>query len=81
MAKRMNYGLGAEEPRFDWRQVQDTFLHSVQTGSGAHPAPVLWVSGSFSRRVKLPVCEADHATASSAEAKNVWSYISAPPTF
>jgi hypothetical protein len=39
-------------------------LHSVKTGSGAHPAFHL---GALSRGVKQPGCEADHSPPSSAE--------------
>jgi hypothetical protein len=44
--------------------------HSVQTGSGAHPAsyPMGGTRGSFPG-VKRPGCEADHSPPSSAEVK------------
>jgi hypothetical protein len=43
---------------------------SIQTGSGAHPAPYPWVSGALSLGVKRPVREADHSPSSSAVVKN-----------
>jgi hypothetical protein len=50
--------------------------HRVQTGSGPHPASYpMGTRGSFPG-VKRPGREADHSPPSSAEVKNVWSYIS-----
>jgi hypothetical protein len=43
-----------------------SLLHSVQTGSEAHPMSI----GAFSPAVKWPGCEADHSPPSSAEIKN-----------
>jgi hypothetical protein len=52
-------------------------LHSLQTGSEAHPNSIQWVrGGALSPEVKRPGREADHARPSSAEVKNTWSYIS-----
>jgi hypothetical protein len=53
---------------FDSRQGEVLFLlHSVQTGSEAHPAPYTMGTGDFTPRVKR---EADHSPSSSAEVKN-----------
>jgi hypothetical protein len=46
-----------------------SLLHSVQTGSGAHPASYPMGSGALSVGVKLPGSEADHSSPS-AEVKN-----------
>jgi hypothetical protein len=51
---------------FDSRHGQYFFLHSVQTGSGAHPGSYLMDTVG----VKRPGHEADHSPTSSAEVKN-----------
>jgi hypothetical protein len=53
--------------------------HRVQTGSGAHPPPIQWVSGALSLEVKRSGRKADHSLPSSAEVKNAWSYTFTPP--
>jgi len=55
-----------------------TLHHHVQTGSGAHPPSYPVDTGVHSPGVKWPQHESDHLPASSAEAKNVWSYTSTP---
>jgi hypothetical protein len=51
------------------------FLHVVQTGSGAHPAPYpMGIGGSFPE-VKRPGREADHSPSTSAEVKNNCTWI------
>jgi hypothetical protein len=47
-------------------------IHSVQTGSEAHSAPIRWVPG-----VKRPGLEADHSPPTSVDL--VWIYTSTPP--
>jgi hypothetical protein len=55
--------------------------HLVETGSRAHTVSYPWVPGAFSLGLKLPGREADHSPPFSTEAKNEWSYISAPPIY
>jgi hypothetical protein len=43
-----------------------------------HPI-IQWVPRALSLGVKWLGCEADHSSPSSAEVKNVWSYISTTP--
>ena len=45
------------------------FLHNVQAGSGAHPAPCSVVMGFF-HGVKWPGCDVDQSPSSSAEIKS-----------
>jgi hypothetical protein len=53
-------------------EVQNfSLLHSVQTGSEAHPAPyTMGTGGLFSLGVKRPGREVDHSPPSSAKVKN-----------
>jgi hypothetical protein len=46
-----------------------SLLHSVQTGSGAHPASYIMGTGGYFP-VKLPWREADHSPRSNAEVNN-----------
>jgi hypothetical protein len=46
--------------------------HSVQTGSGAHPASHSLGTGGAYPRVKWPGPEADHSTSLSAMVTNAW---------
>jgi hypothetical protein len=64
-----------------WWEVRVPSLHNrVQTGSGAHPASYpVGTRGSF-HGVKRLGRESNHLPPSSAEVKNVWSYISTPNT-
>jgi hypothetical protein len=48
--------------------------HSVQAGSGAHPA-----SHPMCTEVKRPGHEANHSPPPNAEVKNAWNYTSTPP--
>jgi hypothetical protein len=56
-----------------------SFLHCVQTGSGAHPASYPMGTRGFSLGVKRPGREADNTPPSSAEVKNAWGCISILP--
>jgi hypothetical protein len=47
-----------------------SLLHSVQTGSGAHPESYPMGTGALSPGVKRPGREADHSPPSSADVKN-----------
>jgi hypothetical protein len=61
----------AGRPGFDsWKRQDFSLLHSVQTGSGAHPAPYPMDTGGASPGVKLPGHEADHSPPFSADVKN-----------
>jgi hypothetical protein len=62
--------LPAGRPGFVFRQVQETFLHNVQTSSGAHPAPVQWVPGSLSSAVKRQGRKTDYSPPSDAKVMN-----------
>jgi hypothetical protein len=63
---RYSDGLRARRPGFDSQKRQVfSLLHSVQTGSGAHPASYPMCTG-----VKRLGREADHLNPSSAEVKN-----------
>jgi hypothetical protein len=46
---------------------------------GPTPPLIQWIPGGLTLRIKQPGREADHAPPSSAEVKDVWSYISTPP--
>jgi hypothetical protein len=62
-------------PEFESRWGQEfTFLHVVQTGSGAHPA-----SHRMSTGGEGTWCGADHSPPTSAEVNKMWIYISTPP--
>jgi hypothetical protein len=68
-----------EELVFDSRQGQKTFLCSVQTGSGAHPASCPVGTGGSFPLDKRPGREVDHSPPSSVDVKNPRSYTSTPP--
>jgi len=59
----------------------EIFLFTTASRMNLEPTqpPVQWVLGPLSLGVKWLGCEADHSPLSSAEAKNAWSYTSAPP--
>jgi hypothetical protein len=62
-------GYGLEDPGF--RQDKTfSLLHSVQTGTQAHPASYPIGTGAISPGVKRPGREADHSPPSSAEVNN-----------
>jgi hypothetical protein len=65
---------------FESRQGQEySFLHVVQTGSGAHPASYpMGTDGSFPG-IKWSGLEADYSRPTSAEVKKIWIYTSIPP--
>jgi hypothetical protein len=65
----IDYGLEAGGP-FRAGARDFSLLHSVPTGSGAHPAYSLLSTGAHSPGVKRPGREADHSPACSAEVKN-----------
>jgi hypothetical protein len=69
--------LWGGRPELTSRQGKDfSLLHSVQPGSGAHPASYpMGTGGSFSW-VKRSDREADRSPPSSAEVVNTWSYTS-----
>jgi hypothetical protein len=53
------------------------YLHSVHTGTGAHPALYLTGTGGFSPELKRPgVRENNHSHPSTAKVKNAWCYTS-----
>jgi hypothetical protein len=56
-----------------------SFLHVVQTGSGAHQASHTKGTGGSFPGVNLPGREADHSPPTSAEVKKTWIYTSTPP--
>jgi hypothetical protein len=56
----------------------ESFLHVVQTSSGAHPASYPMVTGGSFSGGKA-VSEADHSPPTSAEVKKTWLYTSTPP--
>jgi hypothetical protein len=76
----LSYGLDDWGSRFRFPAGAGKFYphHRVQNGSGAHPASYSVGTGGSFHVVKRPGREADHSPPSSAEVKNVWSYISTP---
>jgi hypothetical protein len=60
-------GLGVEELGSDSREGQDTFLHCVQGGTGAHSASYTIGTGGSPLGVKRLESETDHSPPSSAE--------------
>jgi hypothetical protein len=62
-------------------RAQFITLQVVQTGSGAHPASYLMVLGALSQEVKWQGLQADHSPPTSAEVKNIctWIYTSSWP--
>jgi hypothetical protein len=50
--------------------MQDFSLHSIQTGSGAHPASYLMATGGSYPGGKAAGREADHSASSNIEVKN-----------
>jgi hypothetical protein len=70
--QRRNTGWTARV-RFSTEARDLSLLHSVQTGSGAHPASM---ARTLTPGLKLPGLEADNSPPSSAE---IWSYTSTPP--
>jgi hypothetical protein len=65
---------------FDSWQGLGTFLFTTASRTALEPTqpPIQWVSDALSLEVKRPGREADHTPSSSAEVKNVCSYISTP---
>jgi hypothetical protein len=76
----LSYGLDDRSSRVRFPSGAGIFSlhHSVQNGSGAHPASYLiGTTGSFLGSKELER-EADHSPPSNAEVKNAWSYTSTP---
>jgi hypothetical protein len=65
--------------RFPSRARDFRLLQIAENGSGTHPASFSMGTGGASPRLKRPVREAEHSTASSANIKNEWSYTSTLP--
>jgi hypothetical protein len=63
------------------RRGMGIFLFTTASRTALEPTqtPIQWVPGALTLGVKRPGREADHSPASSAEVKNAWSNISAPP--
>jgi hypothetical protein len=77
----LGYGLDnrGSRVRFPVGAGNFSLHHRVQSGSGAHPAPIQWVPGALSLGVKWPGNEADHSFPSSAEVKDfVELYLHSP---
>jgi hypothetical protein len=74
------YGLDCRGNGFRFpAEARDiSLLHSVQTGSGAHPASHPMGTGVPSSWIKLPGREDDHSPSSSAEVKNNGLYLHFP---
>jgi hypothetical protein len=67
---------GSEYESRWWQEF--SLLHSIQTGSGAHPASYPISTGDLSPGVKLQGREADHSPLTSVEVKKMWIYTSTP---
>jgi hypothetical protein len=74
----MGWKTEGSENESRWGQ-EFSFLHSVQTGSGAHPTSHPINTGNLSPGVKRPRHEADHSPPAIAEVKKMWIYTSTPP--
>jgi hypothetical protein len=68
----------AEGLAFDSRQRDISLLHSVQTGSEAHPDSYPWAPEALSPKIEQQRRESDNSFLSSSEIKNRWTYISPP---
>ena len=55
-------------------------FNRIQTGSRALPRPIHWAPLALSQGIKRLERETDHASRSSTELENIWSYISIPHT-
>jgi hypothetical protein len=65
---------------FESRQGKKySLLHVVQTGSGAHPAPLQWVPVVISPGVKRMGRETNHSPKTSAKVMKTWIYTYIPP--
>jgi hypothetical protein len=60
-------------------EVGDCLLKTYKPSLKPTHLPTPWVSGAVSSGVKRPRREVNHSALSSAEARNEWSYFSAPP--
>jgi hypothetical protein len=66
---------------FESRQGLEICLFTIvsRPALGTILPPIQWIPVAHSLGVKQPGREPDHTPPTSAEVKNVWSYISAPP--
>jgi hypothetical protein len=73
-------GYGMNDRRFESRQRLGIFFlpHSVQSGSGVHPASYPMGTRDSFPGVNRTGCEPYHSPTSSAKIKNAWSYTSIP---
>jgi hypothetical protein len=80
VGKALGYGLDdwGSRVQFPAEAGNLSFHHSVQNGSGTHPASYPMVPGALSLGVKRPEREADHLHPSRAKVRNAWSYTSTP---
>jgi hypothetical protein len=65
--------------RFPAEATDCSLLHSIQTGSRAHPASYPMGVGNFSPGVKRPDRDTNHSPPSSAEVKNGGTIPPLPP--
>jgi hypothetical protein len=73
-------GWTTEESEFEYRWRHEfSLLHSVQTGSGAHPASYPIGKGALSPEVNRQGREADRSPPTSADFKKTWVYTSTTP--
>jgi hypothetical protein len=74
-------GYGLDDRGFESHQGLGIFLFTTASrpALGLTQSPIEWVPGVVSLGVKRSGREADYSPPSSAEVKNVWSYISTPP--
>jgi len=69
--------LGARPPGFDFRQGQGLFLFVIPSRHALEP-PIQWVRDALYPGVRRPGRETCYTSASSAEVRNAWSFISTP---
>jgi hypothetical protein len=78
----MGYGQDGQGDGFWFLTGAKDFsdLHSIQTGSGAHPASYpVGTRGLIPQGVEQMECEPDHSPPSSTKVRNWWSYTFTPP--
>jgi hypothetical protein len=73
-------GYRLDDQGFDFQQGLEIFLFSTASrpALGTTQPPIQWVPETLSLGVKWLRHEVDHSPPSSAEVKNVWSYIPYP---
>jgi hypothetical protein len=64
---------------FKTARAREFSLHSLQTGSGAHPDSFPMGTEALSPGVKRPGRDADYSPPTSAENKKTWIYTFTPP--